>query len=191
MLGSGVFALAILGLSGATARATTINFEQYASGTAVTNQYAGVVFAGATEEHTIDLPVAYAPHSGTGFLDNVGTGQISATFSTPESAVSGWYSSWGPLTISAYNAAHVLLSTETYAATGLNSVMWSVSLPSFSELIFSGAAGTVSLDDVSSTPVVQSAATPEPGSLLLLGTGLLGCSGLCVLKAAREKREVA
>lgn len=54
----------MLAIAGGVARADTINFGQYADGTAITTQYAGVVSSGAEQMSTASTGGSYTPHSG-------------------------------------------------------------------------------------------------------------------------------
>lgn len=88
----------------AIAGATTINFEQYSQGTVITNQYQslGVTFTNATE---LVVPgynyPGYPPHSGSGVVENAPGADLTATFSTPQTTVTGYETNATGLTIDA------------------------------------------------------------------------------------------
>ena len=166
--------------------ATTINFEQYANGTQITNQYAGVTFANTVEEtSTANIFAASVPSSGTGFVAN-SSDVLSVIFSTPASMVSGYYASYYGSTLNAYTVSGTLLSSTNLAANYGTHSPWSLSAAAgIGSLTFTAPAGNEAIDDLTYMPAPTP--TPEPGSLLLLATGLMGGAAFCVQRAARSQ----
>lgn len=116
---------------------------------------------------------------------------LTATFTSVQGTVSGWYPSGGPLTITAYDAQGNLLLTQTDPGIAPTNSIWTVSTPEIPELVFNdNNQGGFTLDDITYTAPGDSVVTPEPTPLLLLATGLLGGS-LFVLRGARERRLAA
>lgn len=174
-----LFLFAACGIAGAT----TVDFEQYANGTQITTQYQSV---GATFENALQLTVpnynyvGYPPHSGNGVVTNYPDANLSITFSLDQSVVTGWYNTGYILEISAYNSSNVLVASQTDPSNLGSSSEFTISGTDISTLVFNtsnGSAGFLTLDDVT-----FAAAVPEPGTIALLGTGLLGLAG-----AARRK----
>jgi hypothetical protein len=167
------------------AGATTVDFEQYSNGTQITTQYQPV---GATFENALQLTVpnynyiGYPPHSGQGVVTNYPDANLSIIFSLDQSVVTGWYSSGYVLEISAYNSSNVLVASQTDPSNLGSSSEFIISGTDISTLVITtsnGSAGFLALDDVT---FASPAAVPEPGTIALLGTGLLGLAG-----AARRK----
>lgn len=119
--------------AGVTAWATTINFEQYADGTQIANQYPGVTFSNALEltanpvTGTLD-PIAFPPHSGIGVVTNIapaGTddplfGQpndpnamLGAAFGSSQTAVSFYYAAQSDITVDIYDSSKSLVGSLT------------------------------------------------------------------------------
>jgi PEP-CTERM motif len=192
--------------AGATAGATTINFEQYADGTQIIHQYTGVTFSNALE--LTDKPitgtlnsVVFPPHAGIGVITDqspVGTPDplfgkptdpnaiLGILFSSPQTGASFYYAAQSNLTVSIYNSSNVLIDQLT-APGGLTfpggkptgkSVLFSVSgLPAFSNILVSDKSGIQEgfvLDDLTfGTTTPPPSVVPEPGSWMLLGSGLV------------------
>jgi hypothetical protein len=105
--------VAIFALNGGFARADTIAFEDYSSGTQITTQYSGITFAGAMQLDSSDVsPEFYTPESGNGFIGNIYGSDISMTFTNAQDDVTGWYMDWQGATLTAYDADGNLLLTQ-------------------------------------------------------------------------------
>jgi hypothetical protein len=170
----------------------TINFEQYSANTQITNQYAaeGVTFVNAMQlvapYNTVDFP----PHSGSGVITNdsgnfdFGADPITVLFAPGASDITGWYSDPGGMTVTAYDQSNDLLGTFLGAATNQANAEFAISslTSGISYIVISdnsNNADSLTVDDLSYN------LTPEPGSFLLFGTGLLGLAGVMRRKFAR------
>lgn len=182
----------VLTMCGREGMAGTIDFEQYDFGTEITNQYDGVVFGGGYEGTTqavaTYLNYSYAPHSGHGFLWDLGGAELTASFADLQDQISGWYTSYEGATLTAYDSNGAVVSSQWLPGNLGTTAQWSANGPGIAGLVFSAPLGTVGIDDLSYSGK-GSAATPEPASLLLLGTGLVGLAGLCVHRAAMGSHE--
>jgi hypothetical protein len=170
------------------------NFEGIAGYTVLSNQYADATFVNALELQASDLDEAgYPPHSGTGEITDDGSGDandfgdaIVVDFSAGMSTVSGWYTDPYGVVVTAYDAGGNVISTfngaavynadlqfQVFDTSGLDPIA-SISIEDAGQNWFS-----TTVDDLSYTT------TPEPGSFVLLGTGLLGLAGALRRKFVR------
>jgi len=166
---------------------TTINFEQYSAYTQITTQYAGVDFG----SNALQLVVPfydyfdYPPHSGSGVITNDPNDPITISFSSPYiTDVNFWYAAPDGIVASAYNQYGTLIATAVGAPVDgsnlwvdLASSHWGIAWVTISA---NDGADSETVDDLSYTT-----GTPEPGSFLLLGSGLLGVAGVLRRKLAR------
>jgi hypothetical protein len=183
----------------------TINFEGVPGYTLLTNQYANGVYASdpvtffnALELNTGDgNPTGYPPHSGTGEITDAGYGTDAAdsivlTFSEGMSTVSGWYTDPYGVVVTAYDSHGNVISTvdgaavygaddefQIFATSGSDPIA-SITIGDAQDNIFSETVDDISFTTASTTPVI-----PEPGSFVLLGTGLLSMAGALRRKFAR------
>ena len=166
---------------------TTIDFEQYSAYTQITTQYAGVDFG----SNALQLVVPfynyfdYPPHSGSGVITNDPNDPITVSFSSPYIFdVNFWYAAPDGIVANAYNQYGTLIGSVVGAGVD-GSNLW-VDLPSshwgiaWITISANDGADSETVDDLSYTT-----GTPEPGSLLLMGTGVLGLAGFVRRKFAR------
>lgn len=171
---------------------TTINFEQYSEYTQITNQYAG---EGVTFTNALQLVAPnydyfdFPPTSGNGVITNDPGDPITATFSVPVNSVSGFYADPYGVVVTAYNAANGVLGT--FDGAGIIGADNEFTISSSSDIAYItisdlyGIPDDETVDDLSYSFTSTTPVIPEPGSFVLLGTGLLSMAGALRRKFAR------
>ena len=152
-----------LAVAPAAAHATLIDFWRYTSGTQITTHYAGVVFSGAT----IYMPGAgaVAAHSGSSEILDASNSSISMSFPN------------GQTQFSAGSSAQT-----AFAASGSG----------MTRIAITPVSDTFTPEDLSYTPpAVNGSQASGSGSLLLLGTGLVGFACVSGLRAAHRRSALA
>jgi hypothetical protein len=190
---SGMAALVLASVLGAPvgAGAAVIDFEGLSDLEALTSQYAGLTFAGATalvsgaiggSLNEFDFP----PRSGDVVVTDE-SGPFSITFDAPVGAVAGFFTYAAGLTIQAFDSSSVLIGSASSLFTnntagglgdvgsGPNEFIEFAAAVGIKSVVFTGLAGGNSfvLDDLTITPLrdpdPDPDPVPEPATLSLLG----------------------
>jgi hypothetical protein len=184
--------LALSAFAFAGSQTFSINFEQYAGYTQITNQYAGQ-YATFTDALQLVAPYYdyfdYPAHSGSGVITNDPLDPIQINFaaSIPGAIagvglVTGWYTDPNGITVKAYNSTGGLISTFNGAGVIGSSLEFSIS-QAYGGIAYitisdnGGNPDSETVDDISYEFI------PEPNGLLVMCSGLLGAMGLLRLKA--------
>jgi hypothetical protein len=144
------------------------------------NASQGVTFTNAEQVEFPDYNFwGYPPHSGFGLIGNEPGPDITATFAHPQSFVGGFYSSPFCVDFTAYDSKGKLIGDirmdDDY---GWADPFW-FKAKDISSIHFDvPVSGFLTLDDLSfEAPCDPPPVVPEPGSLFLLGSGLLAAAG--------------
>jgi len=158
---------------------TTIDFEQYAGYTQITNQYAGVTFQNALQLVAPGYDYFdYPAHSGSGVITNDPNDPIMISFASAVQTVSGWYTDPNGITVDAYNVHGQLIGTFNGSAVIGSNLEFMLN-----STVAGGYISYITISDNTQQPDSETVddltfSLPEPGVLSLLFPGLLGVYGV-------------
>ncbi len=177
-----------LGSSDAAARAPTAEFELYSRGPVVTYHDVNAMFARDKRDRLVHtaLKITSSPYSESAVGSPVGTPTDTAGRERMQNLVNEFYNGSSGPTIAPYDLENGMLPLEVTKANLGSSTAWSIGAAATSSVAPMTESATLALDQVAQAS--KSSAMPESESLLLLGTGLLSASGLCIYRASRLKR---
>jgi hypothetical protein len=166
--------------------AGTIDFEELADSTQITNQYPGITFLNTTvlTAGMILNEFEYPPHSGTNVACDDG-GPITMLFSTPLLSATGYITHSVRIIASFYDFTNTEVGTFNSAFSSNLALSGDVGSSPNELIFFSWALGiskieiagdpygcSFVIDDLNGVP--KSPAVPEPATLIFIVAGILG-----------------
>ena len=178
---------------------TTFNFNPNGTtvtdGTQITNQFAGAIFTNAQEAvvggfDSFDFPTA--PGSSGEIFNSPGD-TIGVTFTGPVNYFTGFYADPFGVVVTAFSASGAVLGTfdgagiegsDNQFVLGSSTNIASITIGDAPDQLaeFGISPATPGFEGITELSISE---TPEPGSFLLLGTGLLTMAGAVRRKFAR------
>lgn len=171
-----------------------VDFESFADGDVLTGQIAGlnfvntVIYTSGVSLNEFDFP----PHSGSNVASDLG-GPITVDFSTPMLSFGAYFTYVEPLTISAFDAAHMLVGSITSAFTNNTGTggdpgsspneFISITTSGIASVLIAGdpGGGSFAMDDLTFR---SSTAVPEPDCFRLVLAGSV-LTALVLLRRGR------